>query len=217
MRINKYIAAHYEISRRKADELILNGRVTVNGNVAPIGYEVLDNDIVEVAGIKKKNTEESRVLLVNKPRGYVCSHEGQGAPTVFELVPEHYCSFNIAGRLDKDSSGLVILSNNGDLIYNLSHPSKGGKKVYEVDLQKPLAKSDSLQIQKGVNIGDARLSKMQLSGKGTHWVVELHEGRNRQIRRTFSALGYEVLALHRTQMGQFRLTDIADNKNYVII
>lgn len=215
MRINKYIASNFGVSRRKADDLIEAGKVTVNGNRPSPGTQISESDKVEVKGLKQSSGPKVTVVL-NKPIGYICSREGQGAPTVYSLLPDEYAKLKIAGRLDKDSSGLVLLTSDGDLVQEISHPSGGGFKVYNVRIHKLLAQADRERIAKGVSIGDKRLSKMQLNGSGKNWQVTLQEGRNRQIRRTFSALGYEVQMLHRTQLGGYNLSTLEDGSYRLI-
>ena len=108
MRLNKYISENSDLSRRKADEAISAGRVLVNDELPELGQDILDTDTVKLDNvILERNSDNKLVLLLNKPVGYVCSRDGQGSPTVYDLLPEKYHHLNIAGRLDKDSSGLV--------------------------------------------------------------------------------------------------------------
>jgi 23S rRNA pseudouridine2605 synthase len=212
MRINRWLAIHSSLSRRKADEAIANGRVKVNGNVLAVGDPVEDPDRqqIELDGkLLQPNRDKGTVVLLNKPTGYVCSHNGQGAPTVYDLLPKKYKNFNIAGRLDKVSSGLVLLTNNGALLYELTHPSKNKTKIYTVTLNRLLTPNDYQKLRKGVDISDKRLSTFSLKHLSLKsYEVSLNEGRNRQIRRTFEALGYTVTALHRESLGEYRLPRI---------
>ncbi len=142
--------------------------------------------------------------------GYVCSRDGQGSPSVYQLVPEQYQHYQIAGRLDKDSSGLLIFTPDGNLLNKLTHPSFNKQKVYLVELNKPLDNRDLDQLQNGVDIGDARPSKLIIQPVKNHnsnktYQITLTEGRNRQIRRSFAALGYSVIKLHCTKIGHYRL------------
>ena len=120
-------------------------------------------------------------------------------------------NLNIAGRLDKDSSGLVVLTDDGLLMQELTHPSNDKEKVYTVTLNKPLADGAIAQFARGVNIGDARVSKLEVLPleAGKTYQVRIHEGRNRQIRRSFESLGYRVETLHRTQLGPYKLEPLA--------
>ena len=119
-------------------------------------------------------------------------------------MPSEFSILNPIGRLDKDSSGLLLLTNDGDLHQRLSHPSEQKQKVYSVALHKPLTSRDRQHIEKGVELEDGT-SKLKLLGEGKTWTVKMHEGRNRQIRRTFAALGHTVKTLHRISMGEFEL------------
>lgn len=218
MRINKFLAYNTDLSRRKADDAISAGRVTVNGILPDPGTTIDKQSVVLLDGIEIKNTQkEPIVLLVNKPEGYVCSKDGQGGKTVYKLIPQMYGGLNIAGRLDKDSSGLLVLTNNGELLNELTHPSNNKAKTYEVTVDKPIASKDMKQIHSGVNIGDSRLSKMQIQAlTKENYKIKLQEGRNRQIRRTLSALGYKVISLHRTKLGPYSIEDLS-KKVYNIV
>ncbi len=208
MRLNRYIAQHSTYSRRKADELIASGRVLINRQLAHMGTLVNDGDIVLIDGVKlASEAPKTVVVLLHKPVGYVCSSDGQGAPTLYELLPKEYAQLKIAGRLDKDSSGLVVLTNDGLLLQELTHPSNDKEKVYLVTLAKPLADGAIAQFAKGVDIGDTRVSKMSVlpNKKPLTYEVSIHEGRNRQIRRSFEALGYRVETLHRVKLGHYSI------------
>lgn len=208
MRINRYIALHSAHSRRKADELIAAGKVLINRQLAHMGSIVSEEDTVVVDGVKLDPTvHESVTVLFHKPTGYVCSKDGQGSPTIFELLPPTMSTLKIAGRLDKDSSGLVILTNDGHLTQSLTHPSNDKDKVYHVTLNRPLEDGAIAKFAKGVDIGDERVSKMSVLplAKDNTFEVTIQEGRNRQIRRSFEALSYRVVSLHRVQLGPYEL------------
>lgn len=210
MRLNKWIAAHSLFSRRKADELIAAGRVTVDGKTAGLGVQAEDTSIVEIDGKRigtKLNKDKPVVVLLHKPVGYVCSRNGQGAPTVYGLLPLKYHHLDIAGRLDKDSSGLVLLTNNGLLMQQLTHPSFLKEKVYIMHLDRALSQQHQEAIEKGVQLEDGKsaLALQLLSADKKQWQVTMHEGRNRQIRRTLAKLDYDVLKLHRISVGSYKL------------
>jgi len=208
MRINKFLALNTSLSRRRADEAVANKRVKINGKYADNGSQVSADDLVLLDEVPVRgDLPERTVVLLNKPTGYVCSHNGQGSKTIYDLLPKEYSNLNPAGRLDKDSSGLLVLSNDGDLLYELTHPSKEKNKTYEVMLNKPLSKNDQDEINQGVKLVDgiSNLKISPLSKNRFEWQVVMHEGRNRQIRRTFSALGYEIVALNRTAFGEYSL------------
>ena len=209
MRLNRYIAQYSSISRRKADELISTGKVIVNRQTAHLGTQVTEQDSVFVDGNKLiPVTREFTTILLHKPEGYVCSKDGQGSPTVYDLLQRRMQHLNIAGRLDKDSSGLVVLTDDGILLNELTHPSNDKEKIYHVTLSKPLADGAIADFARGVHIGDERISKMSVvpqEGTVATYIVTIHEGRNRQIRRSFEARGYHVERLHRTNLGPYSI------------
>lgn len=211
MHINKYIAQHTALSRRQADDAVAAGRVTINRSRAMAGNTVEDGDLVTLdnAPISPEHNKKETILL-NKPVGYVCSRNGQGSPTVYDLLPKKYENFNIAGRLDKDSSGLVVLTNNGDLLYELTHPSKQKEKVYHVSVNRELAEEELQQLITGVDIGEQRPSifaSIEKIGEASYKVT-LEEGRNRQIRRSFDGIGTEVVKLKRIKLGNFAIDNL---------
>ena len=220
MRLNKWIAEHSAHSRRSADALITAGRVTVNGNPATTGQQVEPTDSIAIDGAPLSSRPlKTATLLLHKPVGYVCSRKGQGAPTVYSLIPQQYHHLDIAGRLDKDSSGLVVLTNDGQLLYELTHPSQEKLKKYHIQLNKPLSvEHEKLVSAQGVKLEDG-VSKLALTAASpdrTQWEVTMHEGRNRQIRRTFEAIGYRTTTLHRTSMGAFLVEGIDSGKTRLV-
>jgi len=216
MRLNKYIAAGSDLSRRKADEAIAAGRVTVNGQTAGQGMDVSDTDTVALDGRAIMPTISTTTIMLNKPQGYVVSRDGQGSQTIYELLPPDYQRLNPVGRLDKDSSGLLLLTNDGQLANELTHPSRQKRKIYEITLDKPLQPLHRQMINDyGVQLEDGPsklLLERQTEGNDHAWIVTMHEGRNRQIRRTFAALGYTVQTLHRTQFGPYSLGTLREGK-----
>lgn len=218
VRLNKHLAHLLGMSRREADLRIEQGRVTINGKPARLGAIIVperDTVVVDtsvISEIRKRYT----FLLVNKPVGYVCSRRRQGSnPTIYDLLPPHLRHLKVAGRLDKDSQGLVLLTDDGDAIFRLTHPKFGKEKVYHVGLNKPLAPDDKKRIEGGLELEDG-VSKLQITKikeQGTipnRYKVTMFEGRNRQIRRTFKALGYTVTYLERIQLGNYRLSQLTD-------
>jgi 23S rRNA pseudouridine2605 synthase len=220
VRLNKYIALQQGLSRREADELIQKGKVTLNGTVAILGAQVAPTDRVAVNGTVINHDAEHVYLLFHKPVGYVCSRKAQGNnPTIYSLLPKKYHALKPVGRLDKDSSGLLILTNDGDFAFRMTHPKFHKVKAYEVQLNKDLEPlhqqmiSDyGLQLEDGVS--KLHLERLSESSR-TKWRVTMHEGRNRQIRRTFGALGYEVNKLYRTQFGLYTIDNLAP-RTYVL-
>ena len=209
MRLNKYIAAGSDLSRRGADAAIAAGRVTINGQPAEQGQDVSDTDVVALDGRAITPAVNTTSIMLNKPRGYVVSRDGQGSNTIYDLLPPEYQRLNPVGRLDKDSSGLLLLTNDGQLANELTHPSRQKLKIYEVTLDRPLQPLHRQMISDHGLLLEDGLSKLQLErlqdGDDCGWKVTMHEGRNRQIRRTFAALGYTVQTLHRTHFGPYQL------------
>jgi len=214
VRINKYLAARLGISRRKADAILQAGRITVDGIAPSAGFDVTDENTVLIDGRQLPQEKSFTYVLLNKPVGYVCSRDGQGSSSIYDLLPHTFDHLNPVGRLDKDSSGLLLLTNDGALHNKLTHPSYEKHKEYQITLSKPLGPNDQALIKKGVLLDDGLsgldLSLWQSDGRG--WIVRMHEGRNRQIRRTFHALGYKVTSLHRTHFGDYALGNIAVGK-----
>ena len=213
-RLNKYIAYHLGISRREADTFIANGRVRINGNVAELGKQVSEGDVVTVDGDPIATKETSTYVVLHKPVGYVCSRKPQGeAPTVYTLLPRSFSHLKLVGRLDKDSSGIILLTDDGTFSHHMTHPSYYKTKVYHVSLDHDLEPLHQQMISDyGVTLedGTSKLSLERLSDDNRKdWRVTMHEGRNRQIRRTFASLGYEVITLHRTDFGNYSLGDIS--------
>jgi 23S rRNA pseudouridine2605 synthase len=211
MRINRFVATATGLSRRNVDVLIAQGQVTVNGKPADIGYDVSPGDVVTYNGktLHASDDTEFQTIILNKPVGYVCSRNGQGSRTIYDLLPEKLHHLKPVGRLDKDSSGLLVLTNDGELAHQLAHPSFQKIKTYEVVLDKPLTPLHRQMISDhGVQLEDGP-SKLQLDrqtdGVDTDWRITMHEGRNRQIRRTFASLGYSVIRLQRTTLGPYSL------------
>jgi pseudouridine synthase len=131
-------------------------------------------------------------------------------PTLYELLPDQYRALRITGRLDKESSGLILLSDDGDFVQTHTHPSHEKEKIYELTLESPLSKSHIEKLATGIELSDGLSQLKVLSGAGTHVMVSLSQGRNRQLRRTFGALGITITRLHRTEMGSYKLGDLAE-------
>lgn len=206
MRINKFVALATGISRRQADKAIDNNKVLVNGAPAIHGQEVFESDIVKLDN-QKITATDIKLIVINKPTSIVCSRNGQGSKTVYDIIPDKYHNLKPVGRLDKDSSGLLIMTNDGKLAQQLTHPSFSKNKVYQIKLNKSLSLRDKHRIESGILLEDG-VSTLQLIGEGRDWKVTMSEGRNRQIRRTFNALDYAVIELHRTQIGDYKLGNL---------
>lgn len=218
MRLNKFIAHATGMARREADEAILNGRISVNGKVANIGQDVDgQSDIIKLDDKQITLPATTTVIMLNKPIGYVCSRNAQAkdAKTVYELLPSDLRQLKTIGRLDKDSSGLILLTDDGDMAHKLTHPSFTKTKEYVIELDRPLAPLHQQMIADfGINLtdGPSKLLLERLNDERTKFRVIMHEGRNRQIRRTFAALGYQVVSLRRISFGSYQLGDLPSGK-----
>lgn len=209
-RLNKFLALQLGISRRQADELIEKGKISINGKAVKLGARFQDTDIIKIGDKVISNNREERIyLLFNKPRGYVCSRKKQGVnETIYAILPKEFHSLKPIGRLDKDSSGLLLLTNDGDFAFQMTHPKFRKIKEYLVRLDEPLQPLHQQMIADfGINLpdGKSQLGLERLDESRKNWKVIMSEGRNRQIRRTFSTVGYEVVKLHRTVFGNYSL------------
>jgi pseudouridine synthase len=223
-RLNKFLAFHLGVSRREADSLISRGSIAINGKPVQLGGRVINSDTVSLNGkpIMRKNS--FTYVILHKPRGYVCSRKQQGdAPTIYSLLPAKYHDLKPVGRLDADSSGLILLTDDGDFAFHMTHPKFTKTKIYSVTLSKPLQPLHRQMISDfGVMLEDGK-SQFLISRPDEkrpeddlHWQITMSEGRNRQIRRTFSALGYTVTGLHRTVFGAYTLGELPPSKFEVI-
>lgn len=200
-RLNKYIANAGVCSRREADKLIAAGEIRVNGEVVTeLGYKVNASDEVKYKG-KALIAEKSVYVLLNKPKGFITTTDDpQERRTVMELVktagPERIYP---VGRLDRATTGLLLFTNDGELAVSLAHPSNNIKKIYKVDLDKPLTKADFEKIVDGLELedGKAMVDKLSYLDEKKSLGIEIHIGKNRIVRRIFEHLGYEVLKLDR--------------------
>jgi len=220
VRLNKHLALVLGISRREADDLIARGNIAVNGTNAILGTSISPQDSITVKG-KPINAQPSyQYIAFHKPVGYVCSRKAQGDnPTIYDLLPQEMATLKPVGRLDKDSSGIILLTNDGDFAHRMTHPSFRKVKIYEVTLRQALEPLHQQMISDyGVEIGDgtSKLGLEKLDDTRLAWRITMSEGRNRQIRRTFMALGYEVTKLHRTTFGSYQLGTLAAGKTQTV-
>ncbi|WP_419510901.1 pseudouridine synthase [Alistipes sp.] len=202
MRLNRFLAQSGLCSRREADDFITAGLVTVNGQiVTQLGTKVMPTDEVKFNDSRVQG-EKKVYLVLNKPKGYVTSLDDPHAgKTVMELV-EGACTERIypVGRLDKNSLGLLLFTNDGDLTKQLTHPSYQKKKIYQVTLDKPLARADMDRIAEGITLEDGEIFADEISyvkENKQEVGIEIHSGRNRIVRRIFEFLGYTVTKLDR--------------------
>ena len=206
IRLNKFLAERLGVSRREADELISSKQILVDDKPAILGTKIDNKSKVFYNKKQIPFATKYIYLAFHKPVGYVCSRHAQGkAPTIYELLPPKYHQLKTVGRLDKDSSGLILLTNDGDFAFKMTHPKFRKTKVYEVSLDHPLEPLHQQMISDyGVMLEDGP-SRFKVIKDDSHYIVTLTEGRNRQIRRTFAALGYHVTKLHRTIFGPYEL------------
>ena len=257
-RLSKHIALHQGVSRREADELIAGGRVMVDGQTASLGARLPSTDALITIDGTPLAAAAHRTILLHKPADYVCSRRQQGdTPTIYSLLPAELHTLKPVGRLDRDSSGLILLTNDGDFAHRMTHPSFHKTKLYEVTLDHPLQPLHQQMISDyGIMLEDGKsqfvieraeeplsapLSQGDVPARASQtpqddgtspvewprekdgadsgernrteaspsYKITMHEGRNRQIRRTFAALGYTVTTLHRTHFGPYALGDIS--------
>ena len=211
IRLNKYIASSGLCSRRKADEYIENGSVMVNGKIIKeLGYLVKEQDKVFVDK-KLVRPAKHEYYRFYKPAGYIttCDDE-KGRKTIYDLLPDNFASLKPVGRLDKDSTGLLILTNDGDLINALTHPSVKVPKVYMVTVEAQVKKSELEQMASGIEIEPQKIAYadiqvLEIDSKHTEMQITLYQGMNRQIRKMFEHFGYEVKVLKRIQHATLNL------------
>jgi 23S rRNA pseudouridine2605 synthase len=203
IRLNRFIANSGVCSRREADELISKGLVSVNGKqVTDMGIKVTYSDDIRYKG-KKLSSEKKVYILMNKPKGYVTTVEDPHAEhTVIDLIG-NACPERVypVGRLDKETTGVLLLTNDGDLTGKLTHPKYNRRKIYHVFLETPVAKNDLFKLTEGINLDNELVVADAVSYADpedrTQIGIELHSGQNRVIRRLFEALGYRVKKLDR--------------------
>lgn len=202
IRLNKFIANAGICSRREADNLIAAGEITVNGKeVRELGTKVSRSDDVRYKG-KKLSPEKLVYVLLNKPKDFITTTDDpENRKTVMDLVKKAGDErIYPVGRLDRHTTGLLLLTNDGDLAKKLSHPSGNIKKIYRVETNKPLSKKEIIAIEEGIELEDGMATVDQLgvlNSERTAFGIEIHIGRNRIVRRIFEHLGYEVTKLDR--------------------
>lgn len=211
VRLQKFLSQAGVASRRASEELITAGRVQINGKVVTeLGTRVAPTrDKVLVDGRRIRPAAEEWYAL-HKPRGYMSTRsDPEGRPTLYELVPEPLHRLFYVGRLDYDSEGLVLLTNDGDTANRLMHPRYGIDREYEVDLRAPI-ESDALdQLRRGVELDDGPARAERISRKkGNRIMVTVREGRRREVRRMFEAVGHAVVRLSRVRYGPIKLGNL---------
>jgi 23S rRNA pseudouridine2605 synthase len=214
IRLNKYLSNAGVCSRREADVLIQTGVVSVNGKiVTELGYKIQPGDLVQYDG-ETINAEKKRYVLLNKPKGFITTMDDpRGRKTVMTLVSKA-CRERIypVGRLDRETTGLLLFTNDGDMAKKLTHPRYQARKLYHVELHKPVSREDLEKLLKGVDLedGKTRVDKAEYvdDASSREIGVELHSGKNRIVRRLFEALGYNVIKLDRVQFSGLTKKDL---------
>ena len=216
MRLNKYLALCGLGSRRKAEIPVREGRVRINGEKCDdLSRAVGDGDVIEVDG-RRVERQDTIYLVLNKPKGYVCAVSDSRDPTVLELLPERLRMYRVfpVGRLDRDSEGLLLLTNDGDFAQRIAHPGGGIDKEYEVLLDRPPS-SDSLHAWRvgvtsdGELLRARRVRVMDREPKGRWLCITLSEGKKREIRRMAQVRGYVVQSLLRKRIGKMDIGSLA--------
>ncbi|MEY4659120.1 MAG: pseudouridine synthase [Crocinitomicaceae bacterium] len=214
VRLNKYLSNAGVCSRREADVLIQTGVVSVNGKIiTELGYKIAPEDVVQYDG-ETINAETKRYVLLNKPKGFITTMDDpRGRKTVMSLVKKA-CRERIypVGRLDRETTGLLLFTNDGDMAKKLTHPRYQAKKIYHVELNKAVTKEDMERLLRGVDLedGKTRVDEVEYieNGNSTEVGVEIHSGKNRIVRRLFEAMGYVVVKLDRVQFAGLTKKDL---------
>jgi 23S rRNA pseudouridine2605 synthase len=217
IRLNRYIANAGICSRREADDLISSGQISVNGKtITEMGYKVMPTDVVKY-GKKALNPEKMVYILINKPKDYITTTDDpEERKTVLDLI-KGACPERVypVGRLDRNTTGLLLLTNDGELAEKLTHPSGGIKKIYQAELDKPITTEDFESLQHGVELEDGFIRPDEVGIVTPDAMVvglEIHSGRNRIVRRMFEHLGYEVQKLDRTVFAGLNKKDLPRGK-----
>ncbi len=215
MRINKFLADKGIASRRRADDIVAAGRVTINGVIATLGTNVEETDEVCLDGqILTVEEKKCEYYLMNKPKGVVCTvSDDRGRKTVMDLLPEGVGRIFPVGRLDYATEGLLILTNDGDLAFRLTHPTTEIPKTYMARIEGTLTEKDLNPIRSGVEIDGVLTKKckahiVETNKAYTKVHITITEGRNRQVRRMFESIGKNVEFLKRVSIGQLKLTGL---------
>lgn len=205
MRVHRALALAGVASRRAAEGMVAAGRVSVNGEPASVGQSVDPDDVIEVDGRRLRDRQQMRAYLLNKPAGVVSTaHDPQGRPTVLDALPDDVRVYPV-GRLDVDTTGALLVTNDGDLAARLMHPSSKAPKTYDALLRGQVSADTIRRLRRGVELEDgvtapARVRAMDRIAAGGTWLqIELTEGRNRQVRRMGDAVGHRVMRLHRSR------------------
>ena len=219
MRINKYLAECGVASRRACDKLVAEGQVTVNGHTAAIGEDIDEQrDTIAVRGVPVERSIRHQYYLMNKPKGYICSvHDDRGRKTVLDLMPDRGGRIYPVGLLDYDTEGMLILTDDGDLAFRLTHPKNEIPKTYLVKIEGGITDAELNRLRAGVELDGKRTNKSKIKvvetdKKFTKLHVTINEGRNRQVRRMFESVGKEITFLKRIKIGDMGLGSLERGK-----
>lgn len=218
MRINKFLAECGVASRRACDKLIEDGEVYINGKRCEVGADVTEMDNVTVSGRKVTPVKKFEYYIMNKPKGYVCTvSDDKGRKTVMDLLPKGVARVFPVGRLDYDTEGLLILTNDGDLTFRLTHPKNEVPKTYMVRIEGQITDQNLSKLRGGVLIDGVMTKKCNVRvGETTKTdcklFITITEGRNRQVRKMFEAIGKEVVFLKRVKIGDLSLRGLDRGK-----
>lgn len=217
-RLQKFIANSGYCSRRKAEELIKERRVKINNKFASLGVSVDERDIVSIDGNKINSNRNLIYILLNKPKNYSCTNRKiPGEKNVFDLIKNEE-KLSIVGRLDKNSRGLVLLTNDGDLCYKLTHPSFQHEKEYIIETNRDLTQDDEQKMKEGIDINEktkAKVKEIKRTSKN-RYSITLTEGKRRQIRRMFEVFNCTVIDLKRTRIDKYKLGKLREGESTFI-
>ncbi|MBE7061497.1 MAG: rRNA pseudouridine synthase [Clostridiales bacterium] len=215
MRINKFLASSGVASRRAADQMIIDGVVKINGRICSPGDDVnVGSDTVTVNGKPVNVVKKFDYYMMNKPKGYVCTvKDDKGRKTVMDLLPNNAKRLFPVGRLDYDTEGLLLLTNDGDLTYKLTHPKNEVPKTYLVKTEKPVSDEDVIKLRSGVYVDGVKTKKcnvhlIETNKSGSKLHITITEGRNRQVRKMFEAVNNCVDFLKRIKIGDLTLSGL---------
>ena len=215
MRINKFLASSGVASRRAADQMIIDGVVKINGRICSPGDDVnVGSDTVTVNGKPVNVVKKFDYYMMNKPKGYVCTvKDDKGRKTVMDLLPNNAKRLFPVGRLDYDTEGLLLLTNDGDLTYKLTHPKNEVPKTYLVKTEKPVSDEDVVKLRSGVYVDGVKTKKcnvhlIETNKAGSKLHITITEGRNRQVRKMFEAVNNCVDFLKRIKIGDLTLSGL---------
>lgn len=214
MRINKYLSESGVCSRRAADKLIEDGEVKINGKPAKLGDDVTDDDLVTVGGEVVSAVKKYDYYAMNKPKGYVCTvKDDKGRKTVMDLLPPGIQRVVPVGRLDYDTEGLLLFTNDGELTNKLTHPKNGVYKTFLVKVESYIPDEALKTLSRGVELdgkytNPCKVKLIERNKLGTKLHVSINEGRNRQVRRMFEAIGFDIDFLKRISIGELTVSGL---------